>query len=142
MPESQRPFGLHPVHAIILAFPIALFAGALVSDITYLNTAEIQWSNFAAWLITFGMIFGSVALLWAIITFVRRRQTPYRGRALTYLVLLAVMWVAGLVNAFQHSGDAWSSVGPFGLVLSIISAACALAAGWLAYSVPGTEVTR
>lgn len=42
---------LHPLHAILLAFPMALFSGALLSDITYLNSAEMQWSNFFAWLI-------------------------------------------------------------------------------------------
>src|SRR5690606_16367776 len=32
---------LHPLHAILLAFPIALFSAALATDITYLNSAEI-----------------------------------------------------------------------------------------------------
>ena len=36
--------------------------------------------------------------------------------------------VLGLVNAFKHSQDAWSSVGAFGLTLSILSALLALAA--------------
>lgn len=42
---------VHPLHAILLAFPIALFASALLSDIIYLKSAEMQWSNFSAWLI-------------------------------------------------------------------------------------------
>jgi uncharacterized membrane protein len=36
-----------PLHALLLAFPVALFASALLSDITYLKSAEIQWSNFS-----------------------------------------------------------------------------------------------
>ncbi|MFN3537755.1 MAG: DUF2231 domain-containing protein, partial [Brevundimonas sp.] len=43
---------LHPLHAILLAFPIALFSFAVATDIAYLNTAEMQWSNFSAWSIT------------------------------------------------------------------------------------------
>lgn len=137
-----EPF-LHPLHAIFLAFPIALFAGALASDITYLNSAVIQWSNFSAWLITGALVFGGVALAWAIVLVFTRRGAGVRGRALAYLALLAVMWLAGLVNAFQHSRDGWSAVGTTGLVLSIVSTACALAAGWIGFSsVRVAEVVR
>ena len=111
---------LHPVHAILVAFPLTLFTAALVSDIAYLRTAVIQWSNFSAWLITGALLVGGLALVWAIIDTVFPRRTT-RSRALAVLSALAVMWIAGLVNAFQHSHDAWASVGALGLTLSIIS---------------------
>lgn len=142
MPQTPSWTGLHPLHALILAFPIALFSGALVSDITYLNSAVMQWSNFSAWLITFGMVFGSIALIWTIVALFRGRRAGYRGRPVAYLALLVVMWIAGLINAFHHSRDAWGSVGTVGLLLSIVSAVAALAAGWLAYSAPRREVIR
>lgn len=123
---------LHPLHAILLAFPIALFSAALLSDITYLKTAEIQWTNFSAWLITGGLVFGAPALPWALILLVRRRGTENRD-VLGYFLLVTVMWVAALVNAFQHSRDAWSSVGTTGLILSIVSTLAALAAGWVGH---------
>ena len=123
---------LHPLHAILLAFPIALFSAALVSDITYLNTAEIQWTNFSAWLITGGLVFGAPALLWALILLIRRGSTGGRD-TLVYFLLVAVMWIAALINAFQHSRDAWSSVGTTGLILSIVSTLAALAAGWVGH---------
>ena len=120
---------LPPLHAMLLAFPIALFTAALVSDLAYLGTAQIQWTNFAAWLITFALVFGGMVLVWATVDAVRRRPG-----ALLYLVLLLAMWVFGLINAFQHSKDAWSSVGTTGLILSLLSAGLALAAGWVAFS--------
>lgn len=135
---SRRP--VHPLHAILLAFPIALFASALLSDITYLKSAEMQWSNFSAWLIVGALVFGAPALLWAAINLVRRRRDPERTRALVYFLLLLVMWIAGLINAFEHSQDAWSSVGAAGVTLSIVSALTALAAGWIAYS--GERIAR
>lgn len=127
-PPPSPPGALHPLHAVLLAFPVALFPGALLSDITYLNSAEMQWSNFAAWLITGALVFGALALLWALVSALRRRV----GWA--YPLLLTGMWIAGLFNAFQHSHDAWSSVGTTGLVLSIVSSVLALLAGWTGYS--------
>lgn len=125
---------LHPLHAILLGFPIALFAGGLASDITYLNSAEIQWTNFAQWLIAGALFFGGIVLLFAIVRLIRARRHGARGRAGIYLILLAAMWVLGLINAFQHSRDGWSSVGTLGLVLSIVTTLLALAAGWVGYA--------
>lgn len=124
---------LTPIHAILLAFPIALFSGAVVSDIAYLNTAEMQWTNFAAWMITGGLVFGGLVLIWAIVEAILARRAGL-VRAFVYPAVLAVMWIVALVNIFQHSRDAWSSVGALGLSLSLISALLALAAGWMLHS--------
>jgi uncharacterized membrane protein len=137
-PTGSRP--VHPLHALLLAFPIALFASALLSDITYLKNAEMQWSNFSAWLIVGALVFGAPVLLWAGVGFFRRRRDPERTRALVYFLLLLIMWIAGLINAFKHSQDAWSSVGAAGVTLSIISTLTAFAAGWIAYS--GERIAR
>lgn len=125
---------LHPVHGLLLAWPVALFPAALLSDISYLNTAEIQWTNFSAWLITGALIVGGLAIVWAIVDCVRQRHGPDRGRSAAYLLLLAAAWISGLINAFQHSRDGWASVGTAGLLLSIASSLLALAAGWIAYA--------
>jgi len=124
---------LHPLHAILLAFPLALFSSGLACDIAYLNSAFVQWTNFAAWLIAGGCFFGGLVLAWAIVAAVFPGRTT-RGRALAYLAAVAVMFVAGLVNSFQHSHDGWSSVGSPGLILSIVSTLPALVAGAIGYS--------
>jgi uncharacterized membrane protein len=136
--EDGRGPTLHPIHAMLLAFPLALFVCALVSDIAYLNTAVIQWSNFSAWLITGALVFGGLAGAWAIVAAVFPRRTT-RRRALLFVAALAVRWVAGLINAFQHSHDGWPSVGALGLTLSIISSLFALVAAAIGYSGPSVK---
>ncbi|EAT10401.1 hypothetical protein SKA58_01440 [Sphingomonas sp. SKA58] len=124
---------LHPLHGLLLAWPVAMFPAALASDITYLNSAEIQWTNFSAWLITGGLLGGGFALIWSIVALLRRKGSA-RSRLAIISVLLLMMMIAGLINAFQHSRDGWSSVGTTGLILSIISSILAVAAGWIAYA--------
>lgn len=124
---------LHPVHAILLAFPIALFSAGLASDLAYLKSAAIQWTNFSSWLIAGGCFFGGLVLAWAIVAVVFPGRAT-RSRALAYLVVVAVMFVAGLINAFQHSHDGWSSVGSTGLILSIVSSLAALVAAVIGHS--------
>lgn len=124
---------LHPLHAILLAFPLALFASGLASDSAYLSSANIQWSNFSSWLIAGGCLFGGLVLAWAIVAAVFPGRAT-RARGLAYLAAVAAMWIAGLINAFQHTHDGWSSVGALGLTLSIVSTLAALVAAALGYS--------
>jgi uncharacterized membrane protein len=121
---------VRPLHGLLLAFPIALFTFALFTDIAYLKTAEVQWTNFSAWLIVGALVFGGLAGVFSIASFVLGRSR----RALIHVVALALAWVLGLVNAFKHSQDAWSSVGALGVILSILCTILVLVAGWTAYA--------
>lgn len=131
---DRRRAGLHPLHAILLSFPIALFSAALASDIAYLNTAEIQWSNLSQWAIAAALVFGAPVVAWAIVDFVRGPGRGLWQAGTLYLILVTAMWVLGLINAFKHSQDAWSSVGTLGVILSLFCAGLALAAGWVGHS--------
>ncbi|MDB5726074.1 MAG: hypothetical protein JWQ16_2828 [Novosphingobium sp.] len=122
--------GLKPLHAILLAFPVVLFVSAVLADAAFLKTAQMQWSNFSAWLIAGGLVLGGVVILWALVEVVRARS---RRQPLIYLLILAVMWVIGFLNELLHSRDAWYSVTATGLLLSVITAALALAAGWIGF---------
>ena len=123
---------LHPLHAILLAFPFPLSLGALLSDLAYGSSFQVQWINFSSWLIAGGLLVGAFALFWALIGMSRSRS-PRHGRQIAYVLTLLVMWVLGLVNAFVHAKDAWATM-PEGLYLSAISALLALVAAWIGYS--------
>lgn len=123
---------LNPLHAILLAFPVALFTGTIFSDWAYLATAEIQWSNFSAWLNAFGLVFGGVVLAWGVVSALLRPRGWRRGRGL-HLAALVIMWVIGFLNALLHGRDAWHSVTAAGMILSLITAGAALAAGWTGF---------
>ena len=123
---------LHPLHAILLAFPFSMFLGALLSDLAYWNSFQIQWANFSSWLIVGGLIGGGFAMLWALVDLFRFRGSGSR-RPLIYFLVLLVMFVLGFVNALVHAKDAWATM-PEGLYLSAIAALLALVAAWIGYS--------
>lgn len=124
----------NPLHSILLAFPLVFFASAVITDIAYIQTAEIQWSNFSQWLIAGGLFMGAFVLLWAIVSFFTKGAETSPGRPGIYLLLLTAMWVIGFINALLHSRDAGYSVTPAALVLSIVVALLALIAAWIGYS--------
>lgn len=123
----MRP--LHPLHAILLAFPFPLFLGALLSDLAYGATFEVQWANFSSWLIAGGLFVGGFAVLGALINLFHSGT----ARAILYLFLLLAMWGLGFVNALIHAKDAWATM-PAGLYLSAVVALLALVAAWTGYS--------
>ncbi|WP_424083172.1 DUF2231 domain-containing protein [Pseudomonas sp.] len=125
-----------PLHATLLAGTVPLFLGALLSDIAYTQTYQIQWANFASWLIAGALVFGGFAFLFALVNLLRAR--PKAGRPIAYVLLLLAAWVLGLVNAFQHAKDAYASM-PAGLVLSAIVLVLALAATWTGLRAGGAK---
>jgi len=120
-----------PLHALLLSGSVPLFLAALLSDIAYFNSYQIQWSNFAAWLIAGALVFCGLALLFALANLIRAERK--RGRPTLYFVLLLATWVLGLVNAFEHAKDAWA-VMPSGLVLSVIVSVLATVAAFTGLS--------
>lgn len=116
------------LHAILLAGSVPLFLGALLSDLAYNSSYQIQWSNFASWLIAGGLLFCGLAMVFALVNLLRAK--PKAGQPLTYFLLLLGTFVLGLINAFQHAKDAWA-VMPGGLILSVIVFILICAATWV-----------
>jgi uncharacterized membrane protein len=118
----------NPLHAILLAGTVPLFLGALLSDIAYFRSYQIQWSNFSSWLIAGGLVFCGLALLFALVNLIRVDQK--KGRPLIYFLLLLATWVLGFINALDHAKDAWATM-PQGLVLSVIDTLLACVTTWI-----------
>jgi len=122
----RSPPGL--LHTILLAGSVSLFLGALLSDIAYYKTYQIQWSNFASWLIAGAELFSGLALVFALVDLIRAQHKA--GQVLMYFLLLLATWALGLFNAFQHAKDAWA-VMPAGLVMSAIVFALICLTAWV-----------
>jgi uncharacterized membrane protein len=129
--DTSYPRVIHPLHAVLLAGTVPLFLGATLSDMAYASTYEIQWNNFASWLIVGGLALSGLALLIALVELIDTRRRSRGG--LAYAAVLLATWVMGLFNALMHARDAWASM-PGGLVLSVIVTLLACVATWLGFS--------
>jgi uncharacterized membrane protein len=114
---SSRPMaaaGFRTLHPMLVPFPVAYFAAALVTDLAYWRTAEVMWERFSVWLIAGGLVMASLVTLTAVIDLVFAKQKPAWFRALGY----AAAMVLALLNVFAHSRDGYTAVVPTGLTLS------------------------
>lgn len=120
-------WSIHPIHAAVLGGVLPLFLGALLADYAYWSTYEIQWSNFASWLLIGAMVMATLALLCAVVGVARGR------RRLGYLLVLVATWIVGFINALHHARDAWAIM-PTALLLSAVATVLALVAAWIGFA--------
>ncbi|MFA0924891.1 hypothetical protein [Xanthomonas fragariae] len=122
-----RTWAIHPFHAAVLGGVWPLFLGALMSDYAYWSSYQIQWSNFASWLLVGAMVLTTIALVCAIVGLVRG------SRNFIYVIALGAAWIVGFFDALHHARDAWAIM-PAALVLSAIATLFALVATWAGLS--------
>ena len=128
---------IHPLHAVLLAGALPLFLGALLSDWAYSASYQIQWKNFASWLIVGGLVFAGFALLAALIGLIRGRRAR---SSIVYVLVLLAAFLLGFIDALVHAKDAWATM-PEGLILSAIVTLLVLVATWLGFSTLRAGVT-
>jgi uncharacterized membrane protein len=117
----------HPLYPALLPIPILCFAGALITDIAYIGSAEMMWLDFSSWLLLAGLIGGGLAGILLIVELIRARD---RRALLPHFGFMLAAWVVEVFNSFIHARDGWTAVMPTGLSLSIVATVLGLLAGW------------
>jgi uncharacterized membrane protein len=115
-----------PLHPFFVGLGGALLMAELFTDYMYSSNALMQWANFSAWLITGGLVLALIAAIVLLVEFVLGRTGPIRWLDFG---LVAVAALLSLLNVFVHTRDAWTSVVPTGITLSLIVAILLVVAG-------------
>ena len=130
-----------PIHAMLVPFPIVCFTGALLSDITYSNSPQVQWANFSEWLLAVGLIMGVLAAIFGLIDFLAAgKARPRIGWV--HLIGNAAVLVLALFNNLVHARDGWTGVVPTGLTLSAITVLILIVTGYLGWRMAYRHVGR
>jgi uncharacterized membrane protein len=123
----------HPIHPMLIPVPIVCFIGALVTDIAYAVTAEMMYADFSAWFLLVGIVFGVLAAIAGLTDFIGNRLIRQQTPAWPHLIGNAIVLVLAFFNNLVHTRDAWTSVMPTGLVLSIVTVLILPVTGWLGW---------
>ena len=130
-PRSTARIAVHPIHTLLVPIPITCFAGTLVTDIAYAETANMQWANMSAWLLTVGLIVALLAVIAGFIDFLDDRRIRDLRAVWIHAIGNAIALILAIFNVFVHSRDAYTSVVPTGLILSILTVLILLVTAWM-----------
>lgn len=128
---SRMSIAGHPVHPMLIHFPVAMLMALVGADVLYLVTADPFWWRAALWLAGVGAAGGWAASLvglvdWLLVARIRRLITG-ACHAIAAVMMLSVAsfnWIIRLNPATPHEMGVH-------LFLSLLTAALIMLAGWL-----------
>ena len=129
-PRSTASIAGHPIHPMLIPFPIAFFVTTFVCDLVYWQTANAAWATAAMWLLGAGIV---MALLAAAVGLIDALGDT------AIFSLNDLWWHAGgnvlavliqIVSWYLRYQQGASAVVPTGFVLSLIVVGILLFTGW------------
>jgi uncharacterized membrane protein len=62
-PRSTASIAGHPIHPMLITFPVAFFIATFVCDLVYWQTATANWATAATWLLGAGIVMAVLAAI-------------------------------------------------------------------------------
>jgi len=111
----------HPIHPMLIHFPVAALIGLIATDIAFVLSADVFWARAGFWLAGVGAfggwLSGTVGLLDLIVVHQIRRLIIAWCHALMAVMLLCL----ASLNWFLRIGEPELLIEPWGLYLSVLS---------------------
>ncbi len=120
----------HPLHPMIVPFPVVSFLGVLASDLMFISTQDTFWSRLSFTLLTVGLVTGALAALLGLL----EAASLQRARSSGTLWAHAGGNVLAMIMSFANFKIRWEADAFWSPNLVYLSAAVAvllLISGWL-----------
>jgi uncharacterized membrane protein len=128
--RSTAEISGHPIHPILIVFPIAFLVSLLATDIVFAFTRDPFWAQVSRWLALSGVVTGGAAAIFGIVDFLtigRVRQLPAGWiHALGNVVALTL----AITNTYLHWNNPIITIIPITITLSSITVVLLLITGW------------
>ena len=120
----------HPLHPVIVIFPVAFLAAAAGTDIGYWLTSDPFWARASVWLIGAGFAAGILAAIVGFLDFTRIKRVRERSAGWLHMGGNVAAMVLSLINLLLRQGNAAEPIVFTGLGLSIVVASLLSVSGW------------
>jgi len=137
MYSKAKLFG-HPIHPMLVAFPVAFYTGTFVAFVNYAATHDPFWFRLATVANWAGVLMAVVAAVPGLIDWATGipRQSPAKSVGLVHMSLNVLALVVFFINAMIYS-NRWNEPLPAagtGIVFGAIGVLLTMAAGFLGWS--------
>ena len=102
--ESKARVMGHPIHPILVTFPIGLLTASVLFDVVHLLTGGARWAEISFWLIAVGVVGGLLAAVFGLVDWLSipsgtRAKTVGLAHGLSNVLMVALFAVSWLLRS-------------------------------------------
>jgi uncharacterized membrane protein len=120
----------HPLHPMVIPFPIAFLTGALITDLLFWFTARAFWAETSFWLIITGLVIAVLTPGLGLVDFLTIERARVHKAGWFHALGNGIAVVVGIVNLLMRWADPAAAVIWRGIMLSGLTAVVLAISGW------------
>lgn len=129
--ESKAKLLGHPIHPMLIVFPLGLLATAVIFDLLTIWSGNSRWSEAAFYMIGAGIIGGLVSAVFGVIDWLAIPSGTRAKAVATWHGLGNVVVVLLFAGSWMARYNALANPDTLALTCSFVGAGLALITGWL-----------
>jgi uncharacterized membrane protein len=129
-PQTTAHIAGHPIHPMLIPFPIAFLVATFVCDLVFWRTGNSGWSTAALYLLGAATLMAGLAAVAGLMDFLGDDRIRGLSAAWHHMIGNVVVVVLALINWYRRYAGGDAAVLPWGLVLSTIIVLLLLYNGW------------
>jgi uncharacterized membrane protein len=130
--SSANIFG-HPIHPMLIPFPIAFFVATFVCDLLFWFSGYPIWVTAATWLLGAGLVMGALAAVAGLTDFLGDQRIRALPAAWQHAIGNVIAVLVSLFNFYWHFSRDAAAVLPVGLLCSLVVVGIFLFTGWMGW---------
>jgi len=132
-PRSTASIAGHPIHPMLIPFPIAFFVAVFVLDVVFWRTHDPYWASVSLWLLGAGIVMALLAAVAGLTDFAGDRRIRQLNAVWWHAGSNVLMVLIQLYNFYARYTEGQAAILPTGLILSLVVVGLLLFAGWMGW---------
>lgn len=129
-PQSTAQIAGHPLHPMLIPFPVAFLVATLVCDLLFWNTGNTAWSTASLYLLGAALVMAGLAAVAGLTDFLGDRRIRNLSAAWHHMIGNVIVVLLSLRNWYRRYETEDAAVLPTGLLISLVVVLLLLYTGW------------
>lgn len=127
--KSRVSLAGHPVHPMLIPFPVGFLGLLAVTDVVFFTTGNAFWAQLSLYLLIGGLVTGGLAAIVGLIDFVSLDAVRRTGVGWLHFFANLTVIAVSIANLMVRYQQPAGNVVPAGMTLSLIAAALLVVSG-------------
>ena len=132
-PKSTAAIAGHPIHPMLVGFPIAFFAATVATDLAYRQTTNLGFATASEWLLGAGLVMAALAALAGLTDFLGERRIRELRQAWWHMLGNVTVVALELINLVLRLRAGAPGVSDTELLVSVVAVLILLFNGWMGW---------